>query len=152
MMGFWDGSGISGTLCKQSAARSRQITTPTPHHSIFTGRMPFMLPNQQCQITEGNNTHTHPFNGPLSGTTRVSRYEIGKTNLDITEARDSEWQWHQLGRMQVCTSLQTDNHTSNPPLSFLQAFCPSCHSTNTPSLNFYRPDALPDAQPITSKH
>jgi len=35
-------------------------------------------------------THTHPFNGPFSGTTRVSRYQIGKTNLDFTEARDSE--------------------------------------------------------------
>ena len=46
-------------------------------------------------------THTHaPFNGPLSGTTRVSRYQKGKTNLDFTEARDSEWQWHQLGCMQ----------------------------------------------------
>jgi len=39
-------------------------------------------------------------------------------------------QWHQLDHMQtICTSLQTDNHT------------------NTPSLNCYRPDALPDAQP-----
>ena len=37
-------------------------------------------------------THTHPFNGPLSGTTQVSRYQKGKTNLDFTEARDSEWQ------------------------------------------------------------
>ena len=67
------------------------------------------------------NTHTHPFNGPLSGTTRVSQYQKGKTNLDFTEARDSEWQWHQLGNMQVCNSLQTDNHASTPPLSFLQA-------------------------------
>jgi len=41
--------------------------------------------------------HTHTFNGPLSGTTRVSQYRKGKTNLDFTEARDSEWQWHQLG-------------------------------------------------------
>jgi len=62
------------------------------------------------------NTHTHPFIGPFSGTTRVSRYQKGKTNLDFTEARDSEWQWHQLGRMEVCTSLQTDNHASTPPL------------------------------------
>jgi len=38
-------------------------------------------------------THTYPFNGPFSGTTRVSRYQKGKTNLDFTEARDSEWQW-----------------------------------------------------------
>jgi len=37
-------------------------------------------------------THTHPFNGPFSRTTRVGRYQKGKTNLDITEARDSEWQ------------------------------------------------------------
>ena len=41
-------------------------------------------------------THTHTFNGPLSGTTQVSRYQKGKTSLDFTEARDSEWQWHQL--------------------------------------------------------
>ena len=45
----------------------------------------------------------------------MSRYQKGKTNLDFTEARGSEWQWHQLGRMQVCTSLQTDNHASTPP-------------------------------------
>jgi len=51
--------------------------------------------------------------------------------LDFTEARDSEWQWHQLGHMQVCTSLQTDNHASTPPLSFLQAGCPSCRPTNS---------------------
>ena len=76
-------------------------------------------------------THTHPFNGPFSGTTWVSRYQKGKTNLDFTEARDSEWQWHQLGHMQVCTSLQTDNHASNPPLSFLQVKCPSYRPTNS---------------------
>jgi len=79
-------------------------------------------------------THTHPFNGPLSGTAQVSRYQKGKTNLDFTEATDSEWQWHQLGHMQVCTSLQIDNHATTPPLSF------------------YRPDALPAAQPTASKH
>jgi len=55
----------------------------------------------------------------------VSRYQKGKTKLDFTEAKDNEWQWHQLGRMQVCTSLQADNHASTPPLSFLQAGCPS---------------------------
>jgi len=61
----------------------------------------------------------------------VSRYKKGKTNLDFTEARESEWQWHQLGHMQVSTSLQTDNHASTPPLSFLQAACPSCRPTNS---------------------
>jgi len=50
--------------------------------------------------------------------------------------KKTEWQWHQLGHMQVCISLQTDNHASNPPLSQF----------------FYRPDALPAAQPTASKH
>jgi len=57
-------------------------------------------------------SHTHPFNDPLSGTTHVSRYQKRKTSLDFTGARDSEWQWHQLGHMQVCNSLQTDNHVA----------------------------------------
>jgi len=75
--------------------------------------------------------NTPPFNDPFSGTTRVSQYQKGKTNLDFTEARDSEWQWHQLGHMQVRISLQTDNHNNTPPLSFLQAGCPSCRPTNS---------------------
>jgi len=40
--------------CKSFAPRSRQITMPAPHHSVFTGRMPFLPPNQQHQSTEGN--------------------------------------------------------------------------------------------------
>jgi len=65
----------------------------------------------------------------------MSRYQKGKTNLDFTEARDSEWQWHQLGHMEVCTSLQRDNHASTSPLSFFTGrmpFLPSnqqCQST-----------------------
>jgi len=76
-------------------------------------------------------THTHTFSGPLSRTTRVSQYQKGITNLDFTEARDIEWQWHQLGHIQSCNLLQTDNHASTPPLSFLQAGCPSSHPTNS---------------------
>jgi len=71
--------------------------------------------------TSVKHTHTHPVNGSFSATIRVSRYKKGKTNLDFTEARDSQWQWHQLSHMQVCTSLQTDNHASTPSLCFLQA-------------------------------
>jgi len=80
--------------------------------------------------------YTHPFNGPFSGTTRVSWYQKGKTNLDFTEARDSKWQWHQLGHiMQVCISLQTDNHASTPTLKFFAGRMPflppnqQCQST-----------------------
>ena len=46
------GSGISWAICK-SAPSSRQITMPAPHHSVFTGQMPFLPPNQQRQSTEG---------------------------------------------------------------------------------------------------
>jgi len=64
----------------------------------------------------------------------VSQYQKGKTDVDFTEARDSEWQWHQLGHMKVCNSLQTENHASTPPISF------------------YRPDDLSAAQPTASKN
>ena len=83
------------------------------------------------KVLASTHTRLHPFNGPFSGTTQVRRYQKGKTNLNFTGARDSEWQWHQLGHMQVCTSLQTDNHASTSLLSFLQAGCPSCRPTNS---------------------
>ena len=63
-------------------------------------------------------THTHPF----------------KTNLDFTEARDSEWQWHQLG---ICKSAPRSRQITTPALH---------HSV------FYRLDALPVAQRTASKH
>jgi len=48
-------TGISGTICKQyHAPHSRQITTQSPHHCIFTGQMLFLAPNEQCQCTEGS--------------------------------------------------------------------------------------------------
>jgi len=63
---------------------------------------------------------------------QVSQYQKGKTNLDFTEARDSEWQWHQLEHIQVCNLLQTDNLASTPPLkSFFTDGCPSCRPTNS---------------------
>jgi len=80
---------------------------------------------------EIDHTHTHTtvllLCWNLSGTTRVSRYQKGKTRKG---ARDSEWQWHLLGYMQVCTSSQTTTPTSHHS-SFLQAGCPSCHPTNS---------------------
>jgi len=80
----------------------------------------------------------HLFNGLFSRATWVSRYQKGKTSLNENDEKDYGvlgLQWHQLDHMQtICTSLQTDNHT------------------NSSSLNFYRPDALRDAQPTASKH
>jgi len=54
---------------------------------VFFSVCPYSFPvynSSQCQI------YTHPFNGPLSGTTQVSRYQKGKINLDFIGARDSE--------------------------------------------------------------
>ena len=118
----WPG-GIVVTALNLRLQRSR-VRLAASHFQVATlGKLFTRVPLSPGSIT-------HPFNGPLSRTTQVSRYQKGKTNLDFTEARDSEWQWHQLGHMQVCTSLQTDNHTSTPPLC-LQAGCPSCHPTNS---------------------
>jgi len=101
-----------------------------------------MASHQHHQHPDSLRIHTHPSNGPFSGTTRVSRYRKGKTDLDFTEARDSEWQWHQLGHMQVGTSLQTDTDASKPPLSFLQAGCRSCRPTNSVKALKDCPDSL----------
>ena len=67
----------------------------------------------------------------LSGTTQLSRYwyQKGKKNLNFTKTRDSEWQWHRLGHMQVCTSLQTEKPCQHQ--AFLKAGCPSCRPTNS---------------------
>jgi len=68
-------------------------------------------------------------------TTWISRHQKGKPFWILMEREMMGWQWHQLDHMQIiCTSLQTDNHASTSPL------------------NFYRPDALPAAQPTASKH
>ena len=79
-------------------------------------------------------THTHPFNGSFSGTTRVSRYQEGTTNLDFTEATDvsgSGISWA------ACKSAPRSRQLTTP----------------TPHRSiFYRPDALAVAQPTASKH
>ena len=93
--------------------------------------------NSGKRTTVDKHTHTHPhphsFNGPLSGTTRVSRYQKGKTSMDFTEARDSEWQWHQLGA--ICKSAPRSRQITMPATHhsvFLQPFLlpnQQCQST-----------------------
>ena len=59
---------ISWTICKHSEPRSRQITTATPHCSIFTCQMHFLTPNLQCQSTEGLNHCKHSIATQCTGT------------------------------------------------------------------------------------
>jgi len=76
----------------------------------------------------------HPFNGLFSRTTWVSRYQKGKTSLDLNEARDdgvlgcNDISWTIM--QTICTSLQTDNHINTSSLQFLQAECSSWCPTN----------------------
>ena len=85
-------------LCTRLPALCHWRRRPTPRRAASTGavigrhlsRTPIRISLRTVQGT--THTHTHPFNGPFSWTTRVGRYQKGKTNLDFTEARDSEWQ------------------------------------------------------------
>jgi len=77
-------------------------------------------------------THTHPFNGPLSATTRESRYQTAIWILLRQEkVSGSGIVWA------VCKSAPRSRQTTMPAPH---------HSS------FYRPDALPAAQPTASKH
>ena len=103
-----------------------------PQYLICCGLVVNLLYNKfYNKSRNSNHTHHTRLTALFPGLPRWAGTRKVKTNLDFTEARDSEWQWHQRGLMQVCTLLQTDNHTSTPPLCFLQAGCPSCHPTNS---------------------
>jgi len=97
---------------------------PPPHY--LTVQTQSMIPT-----TTTTTISLHLFNCLFSRTTWKSRYQKGKTSLDLNEAKDNGglgMQWHQLDHMQtICILLHTDNHT-------------------------IRPDDLPDAQPTVSKH
>jgi len=80
------GSGISWAICK-SAHCCRQITMLASHHSFFTGQMPFLLSNQQCQSTEGN---TEPINNDVIHTDTHNHF----TAL-WTLSRTSQVSWYQ---------------------------------------------------------
>ena len=134
MMGFWDGSGISWTIREQSAPHSRQITSPTPHHSTFTGRMLFLTPNQQCQSTH-THRHTH---------TRLTALFPGLPRSAGTRQVKPSW------------ILLKQEIVSGSGINWAICMCAPCSrqiTTPTPHHSvFYRPDALPAAQPTVSKH
>ena len=129
----------ASALC--SVPRSWE-TWPQALHELQQMPSEVIAPHFRCPVnlppaTHHTHTHTHarPFNGPLSGTTQVSRYQKGKTNLDFTEAREtvsgSGIRWA------ICKSALPSRQITMPVPH---------HSV------FYRPDALPAAQPTVSKH
>ena len=125
--------------CSQGCQSDHQLTDnrSTEQEHVIRLRISFYagwlteFHYQLWRTSYHTHTHTHQFNGSLYGTTRVSQYQKSKTNLDFTEARDSEWQWHPLGK--------------SAPRS-RQITMPAPHHSV-----FYRPDALPAAQATASK-
>jgi len=73
------GSGISWAL------RSRQITMPAPHHSVFTGRMPFLPPNQQRQSTEGTTNKQTNNQSEIRTTEHITAQSIKQKNICTVE-------------------------------------------------------------------
>jgi len=99
------------------------------HRSLIESTRQLTNPSSP-QNNNNNNTCITALCPELPGRAGTRR----QNQSGFTGARNNEWQWHQLGHMQICTSSHTDNHASTPSLSFLQA------------------DALPAAQPTASKH
>ena len=93
------GGGGGGVAVERAGSRSvlDAVQDRFPHDDLHLQHT--VRPPRSLSVYTHTHTHTHPFNGPFSGTTQVSQYQKGKTNLDFTEARNSEWQSHQLGRI-----------------------------------------------------
>ena len=130
------GSGINWAICK-SAPRSGQTITPAPPLCFFTGRMPFLPPNQQRLNTEGKSTHynTH---------TRLTALFPGLPG------------WAGTRKVRPIWILLEQETVSGSGISW--AICksaPRSRQITTPVPHhsvFYRPDALPAAKPTASKH
>jgi len=91
-----------------SAARTLligRIKMSVPHISVLS----FVSRQENSERKCADTTGTVPV--PWAGWP----FPMLNTHLDFTEARDSEWQWHHLVHMQVCTLLQTDNHVRQHP-------------------------------------
>ena len=104
---------------------------------FFTGRMPFLLPSQQHQSTEGKVIsnkklllHYTCLTASFQAQPGYGRYQKGKTSLDFSEVREDEV-WDGSSISWTIRKQSAD--------------------TNTSSVVFHRPDALPDAQPAVSE-
>ena len=123
--------------------------------TVFVGQMSFQSPNQPVKALKVTTiftpaslssvlhnfpvtfwcyifTHTHLFNGSLSGTTQVDRYQKGKTSLNYWSTR----QWVAVA--------------SAGPYANKLLLAPDREQCQHPPLSFYRPDAIPAAQPTAS--
>ena len=76
----------TGMEMEQNYVNNATLHWYSTHYFHFKTSFRKMPELNWLYVCHPNHTHTHLFNGPLSGTTQVSRYQKGKTNLDFTEA------------------------------------------------------------------
>jgi len=81
------------TVLESKYVRTQQSYNKYEHATTTTNQTKMRTQLEtSTAVNQSIPAHTQPFNGPFSGTIWVSQYQKGKTNLDFTEARDSEWQ------------------------------------------------------------
>ena len=127
------GSGISWAICK-SASRSRQTTTLASHHSVFTGRMPFLPPNQQRQSTEGRESKEQDGLKYLQWTTVGSTMPVRHCRTLTTKSRKSELSsgtpWSGQAMYCICFTIRSSvpddykHHTTTPWWTGIEDFAP----------------------------
>ena len=104
-------------FCVKSQLKFNLVSCYLTFKQIITYSLQkFSIQKHTATVTKKacTHTHTHTFNGPFSGTTRVSRYQKGKTNLDFTEARDSEWQTGSGISLAICKSASQSRQITMP--------------------------------------
>ena len=111
---------------KCSTVRTSQTTQSLPYFLNQTS------PTRQTRL---HSTTTTSVNGLFSRTTSVSRYQKGKTSVDLNEARNY-WGWGCSGiSWNICkqsSPLSRQIITPTPPsFNFSQTRCSSWHLTNS---------------------
>ena len=131
----WWGAGV--VICLWGAALHMSQLMPLPLTVSCFSNIQIVLPFWYWLtrvVPDNAHTHTHPFNGPLSRTIRVSRYQKVKPIwilLKQETVSGSGISWA------ICKSAPRSRQTT----------------TSAPHHSvFYRPDALPATQPTALKH
>jgi len=111
------GSGISWAICK-SAPRSRQITTPAPHHSVFYRPDALPAANQQCQSTKSTNININNKSQMINKWQKINTVYL----INVVGLVDSIFGLEMLRRMnpKYCTQ-QRDSYTNESNLSAMTA-------------------------------
>jgi len=145
------GSGISWAICK-SAPSSRQITMPAPHHLVFY--RPDALPAAQPTVSK-HWRHMH-WRHKVSLVSWLITIIFHGTYTRLTALFLGLPGWAGTRKVKPIWTLLKQETVSGSGISW--AICksaPHSRQITMPAPHrsvFYRPDALPAAQPTVSKH